>query len=89
MARRLAVIGDEVFVVAGHVNALHMLRRSEPNQDTLALVEAKNRLVVRVRRFIARYGGVWRGTVRVWAVAKMAVNTQGAEQIVDTEFAGR
>ena len=81
MAAALAVIGDEVFVVAGHVNALHMLRRSEPNQDPLALVEAKNRLVVEyvghrpVGRRLARYRAGM-------GVAKMAVNTQGAEQIV-------
>lgn len=32
MAAALAVIGDEVFVVAGNVNALHMLRRAKPHQ---------------------------------------------------------
>ena len=46
MAAALAVIGDEVFVVAGNVNALHMLRRAKPHQYPFALVEAENGLVV-------------------------------------------
>ena len=81
MAAALAVIGDEVFVVAGNVNALHMLRRAKPHQYPFALVEAENGLVVEhvghrpVGRRLARYGAGM-------GVAKMAVDTQGAEQII-------
>ena len=81
MTAALTVIGDEMFVVAGNVNALHMLRGTEADQYPFALVEAEYRLVVEhvghrpVGRGLARYGAGMRMT-------KMTVNAQGAEEII-------
>lgn len=70
-----------MFVIARHVNPLHMLRRAEPNQHATALVKTEYRLVVEhvghraVRRRLARYrAGV--------SVAEVAVDPQSAKQVI-------
>ena len=60
--RPWTVIGDEMFVVAGNVNALHMLGVRKPTSTPSRWLEAEYRLVVEhvghrpVGRGLARYG---------------------------------
>ena len=76
-----AVIGNKVLVIPGDVDPLHMLRGTEADQHPFALVKAEHRLIVEdvghrpVRRRLARHGAGM-------GMAEMAVDAQGAEQVV-------
>ncbi len=76
-----AVIGNKVLVIPGDVDPLHMLRGPEADQHPFALVKAEHRLIVEdvghrpVRRRLARHGAGM-------GMAEMAVDAQGAEQVV-------
>lgn len=81
VAAALAVIGNEVFVIAGDVNSLHMLRGTKTDQYAVTLVKAENRLIVEhvghrpVGRRLTRHGAGM-------GVAEMTIDSQRAEQIV-------
>ncbi len=81
MAAALTIVGDEVFVIPGDVNPLHMLRGAKTDQYPFALVEAEHRLVVQNIGH-RPVGGSLAGYGPGMGVAKMAVDMQGAEQIV-------
>ncbi|MND94148.1 hypothetical protein D3C80_863550 [compost metagenome] len=74
MPPTLTIVGNEMFVITRHVNALHMLWRTEPDQHAFAVVEAKHRLVVQN----IGHRSVWRRLSRNGSgvcMAKTPVNT--------------
>ncbi|MNO00976.1 hypothetical protein D3C81_2209980 [compost metagenome] len=69
-----------MFVITGHANALHIVRRAETDQGALAVMKGKGWLLLyrfqhrAIGAFLAGYGAGFH-------VAEFAVNAYRAEQI--------
>lgn len=80
VAAAAAVVGNEVFVIAGHADALHVIGRAEADQRAAPLMEREGRLLFyrfqhwAVRPFLTRHGTGFH-------VAELAVDPHRAKQV--------
>lgn len=80
VAAAAAVVGNEVFVIASHADALHVIGRAEADQRAAPLMEREGRLLFyrfqhwAVRPFLTRYGASF-------DMAELTIDPHRAEQV--------